>query len=104
MKSLSAIGVAAFLLIAGGTAMAQTAVQIEPARRAEIKQYMVQEKVKPVVMKEKIAVGTAIPSSQELSDFPAKWGDIGTKYKYVYMACCRFRGHREKVFYEAGGV
>ncbi len=84
MKNLAAIGIAGSLLFSAA-AIAQTAtVQISPQQRTEIRQYMVQEKVRPVVIQERMAIGSTMSPNVDLNDFPAKWGDIGTKYRYVY--------------------
>src|ERR1041385_4452884 len=68
---LAAVAVAALM---SGSALAQsttvttttpgagTSVVIAPEQRTKIKQYVVQQKVRPAVVKEKIVVGATLPS------------------------------------------
>jgi hypothetical protein len=75
----------ALALFAGGQALAQSVtVQISPEQRTKIKQYVVKEKVKPITVKEKIAVGATLPATVELQSVPADWGPTVSKYRYVY--------------------
>ena len=65
MKRFMILATAA-LLTTG--AFAQTAtVQIAPEQRTKIKQYVVTQKVAPVTVKEKIAVGSTLPADVRLS-------------------------------------
>jgi hypothetical protein len=87
---------AAALLMLGGAASAQTTVTtttspsasatvtIAPEARTRIKQYVVTQKVKPVTVKEKVVVGTTLPSDVELMAAPADWGPEVSHYRYVY--------------------
>jgi hypothetical protein len=45
---------------------------------------MVKEKMKPVTMREKIAVGGALPADVELRTAPSTWGTGFSNYRYVY--------------------
>ena len=94
MKKL-VLALAATALIATSAAVAQTtvttttgvassSVQIEPEYRTKIKTYVTEKKLRPVVMKERIAVGAAVPADVELQAVPAEWGPSVTKYRYVY--------------------
>jgi hypothetical protein len=85
---------AAFVLVATG-AFAQTTVttttgtghsvvQIEPEYRTRIKTYVTEHKLRPVATKEKIVVGTKLPSDVDLEAVPSDWGPSLTKYRYVY--------------------
>ena len=66
-------------------ALAQAiSVEIAPEQRTRIKQYVVQEKVRPVVVKERVTVGATLPADVELLSVPADWGPSVTKYRYVY--------------------
>lgn len=63
---------------------AGAAVVIAPEQRTKIKQYVVQQKVKPAVVKEKIVVGATLPSDVELLTVPGDWGPTMTRYRYIY--------------------
>jgi hypothetical protein len=66
-------------------AFAQSAtVEIAPAERTKIKEYVVKEKVRPVTLKEKVTVGATLPADVELRRAPADWGTSVSKYSYVY--------------------
>src|SRR3954469_8752395 len=68
-----------------GQALAQSAtVEIEPAQRTKIKEYVVKEKVAPVRVKERISVGAKLPADVELRSVPSDWGPAVSKYRYVY--------------------
>jgi hypothetical protein len=43
-----------------------------------------EHKVRPVTVKERIAVGATVPSDVELAPVPSDWGPSLTKYRYVY--------------------
>jgi hypothetical protein len=78
-------GVTALALFAGSQALAQTvSIEISPEQRTKIKQYVVQEKVKPVRVEERLAVGATIPAEVALSPVPPAWGAPFVKYRYVY--------------------
>ena len=73
MKTLTIAGAAAALL-ASGYAMAQdTTLTIEPAHRTIIKQYVVKEHIRPVTVKESVAVGTVLPEDVSLQPVPEAW-------------------------------
>lgn len=78
------MGVTALALLAGGQAWAQVVVQISPEQRTKIKEYVVREKVKPVVVKERLAVGVTVPADVTLAPVPTDWGPSFSKYRYVY--------------------
>jgi len=63
---------------AGGT------VTIAPEQRTKIKQYVVQNKVKPYAMRERMVVGTTVPAEAELYAVPGDWGPGLGSYRYVY--------------------
>lgn len=60
------------------------AVTIAPEQRTKIKQYVVQNKVKPYTMRERLAVGTTLPAGVELYSVPNDWGLGLTQYRYIY--------------------
>jgi hypothetical protein len=85
MKRSLIAGVAAFAVMAGAQALAQTTViQLEPEQRTKIKEYVVKQKVKPIAMKERVTVGATLPASVTLAPVPADWGPSVTRYRYVY--------------------
>ena len=81
-----AIAVATALSVAlGAQALAQNvAVEVAPDQRTIIKEYVVKEKVRPVTVKEKVAVGVTLPTGVELLSVPTTWGPAVSKYRYVY--------------------
>jgi hypothetical protein len=66
------------------TGAANATVQIEPEYRTKIKSYVTEHKVRPVETREKIVVGSKVPSDVELVTVPSDWGPNLTKYRYVY--------------------
>ena len=91
MKKLILATAAVALLSTG--AMAQTSVTtgavggtvvVEPEARTRIKTYVTEHKVRPVTVKERIAVGATVPSDVELVAVPSDWGPSLTRYRYVY--------------------
>ena len=66
-------------------AYAQTAVvQIAPEQRTKIKEYVVQKKMAPITMTDKVVVGATIPQNVELVAVPSDWGPTFTNDRYVY--------------------
>jgi len=63
---------------------ASTTLTIAPEQRTKIKQYVVQQKVRPAVMKEKIVVGATLPTDVELMAVPSDWGPSFSRYRYIY--------------------
>ena len=59
-------------------------VTIAPEQRTKIKQYVVQQKVKPVTVKERVTVGTVLPADVEFAAVPGDWGPELGRYRYVY--------------------
>ena len=88
-RTVMATGLMAFL--AGAPAFAQTVgvgpaetVVVEPEQRTVIKEYVVKERVAPVRVQERIAVGARIPAEVELRSVPPAWGPRISKYRYIY--------------------
>jgi hypothetical protein len=73
-------------LLVGGVATAQVSATIELGQpeRTRIKEYVVKEKVKPTMIKEKVTVGATLPADVELAPVPSDWGPSVSKYRYVY--------------------
>jgi hypothetical protein len=59
-------------------------ISFEPAQRTRIKEYVVKERVAPVTVRERLAVGATLPADVELQTVPADWGPSVSKYRYVY--------------------
>jgi hypothetical protein len=93
MKRILVAGVA--ILALPGPAFAQTTVTtgvspssetvvIAPAQRTVIKKYVVEKKVKPITVQERVTLGATLPADVELMAVPGDWGpDLG-RYRYVY--------------------
>ncbi|CAM5195095.1 Nickel/cobalt transporter regulator OS=Bosea thiooxidans OX=53254 GN=SAMN05660750_00616 PE=4 SV=1 [Bosea thiooxidans] len=67
-------------------AFAQVGAQITIGQpeQTHIKEYVVKEKVKPTMIKEKVTVGATLPADVELHAAPTDWGPTVSKYRYVY--------------------
>ena len=84
-RTLIAGTAAALIMATGQIVSAQTAtVEISPQQRTQIKEYVVKEKVKPVTLKERVALGATLPADVELAPVPQTWGPSVSKYRYVY--------------------
>lgn len=59
-------------------------VTIAPEQRTRIKQYVVQQKVRPVQVKERVTVGAVLPAEVEFAAVPSDWGPELGRYRYVY--------------------
>jgi len=59
-------------------------ISFEPAQRTRIKEYVVQERVAPVTVRERVTVGAKLPADVELRTVPAEWGPSVSKYRYIY--------------------
>jgi Protein of unknown function (DUF1236) len=94
MRKLLLLSAAAALISTGALAQSTVttttgtghtaAVQIEPEYRTKIRSYVTEHKIRPVETREKIVVGSPVPSGVELEAVPAEWGPSLTKYRYVY--------------------
>lgn len=94
MKRIILAGVAAFSLAA--PAFAQTtvvttpapsagvAITVAPEQRTRIREYVVQERVKPITVRERITVGATLPADVDLVAVPNAWGPEFSRYRYVY--------------------
>jgi hypothetical protein len=74
-------------LSAAAPSFAQTVgvgVTFEPEQRTRIKEYVVKERVAPMTIKERVAVGARLPADVELRTVPTDWGPSVSKYRYVY--------------------
>jgi hypothetical protein len=57
---------------------------LAPAQRARIKQYVVERQLRPVTVRERLAVGATLPADVELLVVPSDWGPDLAPYRYVY--------------------
>jgi hypothetical protein len=85
MKRTLLAGAAALAITMSGQALAQgVAVEIAPDQRTRIKEYVVKERVNPVIVKERMTVGATLPADVELRSVPSDWGPSVSQYRYVY--------------------
>ena len=85
MKRQMIAAAAALTLFVGSEALAQSvSIDLAPEQRTRIKQYVVKEKVRPYVAKERITVGATLPADVELHTVPSDWGPSVSRYRYVY--------------------
>ena len=59
-------------------------VTITPEQRTRIKEYVVQQRVRPARIEERLVVGTTLPADVEMSAVPSDWGPSVSRYRYVY--------------------
>jgi hypothetical protein len=59
-------------------------ISFAPEERTRIKEYVVKERVAPVTVRERIAIGARLPADVELRTVPSDWGPTVSKYRYVY--------------------
>jgi hypothetical protein len=75
--ALSVMGTASFAQVSANITIGQP-------EQTRIKEYVVKEKVKPTMIKEKVTVGSTLGSDVELAPVPSDWGPSVSKYRYVY--------------------
>jgi hypothetical protein len=59
-------------------------VVIAPEQQTAIKQYVVQEKIRPHKLSSRVTVGATLPADVELAPVPETWGTSFRSYRYVY--------------------
>jgi uncharacterized protein DUF1236 len=85
MKRFAVVAATVLSVAFGAQAMAQQiAVEVAPDTRTTIKEYVVKEKIRPVTVKERVVVGSALPADVQLSPAPTAWGPSVSKYHYIY--------------------
>ena len=57
---------------------------IATEQRNRIKAYVLKERVAPVTVRERMAVGVQLPADVELRPVPTDWGPSVTRYRYIY--------------------
>jgi len=78
-------GAAAFTVMFSGQAFAQSvAVEIDPAQRATIEDYIVNKNIPPAPVKGSISIGSTLPADIEIRSVPAGWGPNVSKFSYAY--------------------
>ena len=79
-------GAAAIAVFASSEIVAAqtTTIELAPDQRTRIKEYVVKERVNPVVVKERVSVGATLPADVELRTVPETWGPGFNRYRYVY--------------------
>ena len=83
MRRAAMIGAAAAALFTG-QALAQSVITVEPEQRTRIREYIVQQHVRPVAVEEHVTVGATLPDDIKLAPVPQAWGPSVTHYRYVY--------------------
>jgi hypothetical protein len=85
MKRTLFIAATALSIAVGTQAFAQTAViEVSPEQRTTIREYVVKQRVKPVLIPGEVRVGAPIPQDVELVTVPSTWGPQYNRYRYVY--------------------
>jgi hypothetical protein len=59
-------------------------ITLAPEQRTRIRDYVVEKRVKPVTIRERLSVGATIPADVDLVAVPSDWGPSLTRYRYVY--------------------
>jgi hypothetical protein len=78
------LGAVIALSVMSTAAFAQVSITIGQPEQTRIKEYVVKEKVKPTMIKEKVSVGSTLDSDVVLAPVPSDWGTSVNKYRYVY--------------------
>jgi hypothetical protein len=94
MKRLLIPALATLMLAASGPSFAQgvgvqvgpvgAGITFAPEERTRIREYVVQERVAPVTVRERVTVGARLPADVELRTVPSAWGPSVTRYRYIY--------------------
>ena len=94
MKKILIPAVATLMLAAATPSFAQgvgvqvgpvgAGITFAPEERTRIKEYVVKERVAPVTVRERVAVGAKLPADVELRTVPSTWGPSVSKYRYIY--------------------
>ena len=74
---------AAAAVLANGPLLAQTVV-IAPEQCTVIKEYIVNEKIRPHKLQSRVTVGATLPADVVLAPVPETWGPAFRTYRYVY--------------------
>lgn len=63
---------------------ASATITLAPEQRTKIKEYVVEKRVKPATIRERVTVGATLPADVELVEVPSDWGPNLSRYRYVY--------------------
>ena len=76
---------AALVVALSSQALGQSvAVEVAPADRAKIKEYVQKQKVPEARLNEQVLFGSKVPADVELRWVPPDWGPTVTRYRYVH--------------------
>ena len=91
---LAAAAVAALALASSAPSFAQgvgvqvgpvgAGISFAPEQRTRIREYVVKERVAPITVRERLAVGARLPADVELRAVPSDWGPSVSRYRYIY--------------------
>ena len=91
---LAAAAVAVLALASSGPSFAQgvgvqvgpvgAGITFAPEQRTRIREYVVKERVAPITVRERLAVGARLPADVELRAVPSDWGPSVSRYRYIY--------------------
>ena len=85
MKRILFTGAAAFAVMFSSQAFAQSvAVEIDPAQRTKIEDYIVNKNIPSAPVKGSILIGSTLPADIEIRSVPAGWGPTVSKFSYAY--------------------
>ncbi len=74
------------LVVGSGIAFGQTVIELQPEVRTEFHEYVVKEKVAPVIVEEDVRVGATLPGTVTLSPLPQFIVEAHPDYKtYRYV-------------------
>ena len=83
-KAILGSAIALSILSTAVLAQVSANITIGQPEQTRIKEYVVKEKVKPTMIKEKISVGSTLDTDVDLAQVPSDWGPSVSKYRYVY--------------------
>lgn len=83
-KAILGSAIALSILSTAVLAQVSANIPIGQPEQASIKEYVVKEKVKPTMIKEKVSVGSTLDTDVDLAPVPSDWGPSVSKYRYVY--------------------
>jgi len=84
MKPTIFTAVAALAALATSHAFAQDVISISPDNRTRVREYVLQQRLPPPRLQEKIVVGATIPADVALGAMPSEWGPSVSRYRYIY--------------------
>ena len=77
-----------FMILGAATLMSSAAIaqsiELAPEQRTLIKEYVTTHQATPVTVKERVSIGSTLPTSVRLQAVPPTWGPSVVQYQYVY--------------------